>query len=89
MAAISWCEEFDDDDNSIWTGASPFTTDSDPDAAPDLYWRLKQRLVGNRIEWYAAHDAELGGETGDTWDTVEAAKAAMQEAHDRIIVTEW
>lgn len=48
------------------------------------YWRLKQRLVGNRIEWYACHDGELGGETGDVWNTIDEAKAATQEAHDHI-----
>lgn len=84
MSAIRWNEEFDDDDNSVWTGASPYTTDSDPGAAPDVYWRLKQRLRNNAVEWYSAHDAELGGETGESWSTLDGAKAACQEAHDNI-----
>lgn len=88
MSAIRWEEEFDDDDNSVWAGASPYCADSDPDAAPDIYWRLKQRLRNNAVEWYAAHDAELGGETGDSWSTLDDAKAACQEAHDNIIATE-
>lgn len=88
MSAINWNEEFDDNDNSIWVGASPYCADSDPAAAPDIYWRLKQRLSNNRIEWYAAHDSELGGETGDFWLSLDEAKKACQESHDHIIVTE-
>ena len=88
MAAITWDEDFDDNDNSIWVGASPYTTDSDPEAVPDVYWRLKQRLVSNRIEWYADNDAELGGKTGETWQTIEEAKSACQSAHNHILVTE-
>ena len=88
MAAIRWDEDFDDNDNSIWVGASPFTADSDPEAVPDIYWRLRQRLANNRIEWYADHDAELGGETGEWWESLEEASAACQTAHDNIIATE-
>lgn len=88
MAAIEWTEDWDDNDNSIWEAQSPYTTESGPDAVPDIYWRLKQRLTGGKIEWYACHDAELGGETGDVWDTIEEAKAETQKAHDHILVSE-
>jgi hypothetical protein len=88
MSMIRWEEEFDDNDNSIWVGASPYVSESDPDAAPDIYWRLKQRLTGNQIEWFASHDSELGGETGDSWSTLSEAKAACQSGHDFIIATE-
>lgn len=86
MAAINWTEDFDRDDNSIWEGLSPYTTDSDPEAVPDIYWRLKQRVAENRIEWYADHDSELGGKTGDSWLTLDEAKAACQAGHDNILV---
>lgn len=81
---IAWHDELDDDDNTYWEGMSPFCTDTDPDAAPDVKWRLRQALTDNRIWWYACHDAELGGKTGDTWLTIEEAKAACQEGHDNI-----
>ncbi len=88
MSEINWEEEFGDEGNSIWFGASPFTTDSDPLACPDVYWRLKQRLRENEIEWYAAHDSELGGETGGAWLSLEEAKSECQRYHDYIIATE-
>lgn len=85
MSLIAWEEDFDDDDNSVWYGQSPYTRESDPGAVPDVYWRLKQRLCDNHVEWYACHDPELGGETGHAWLTIEAAKDATQEAHDAIL----
>ena len=86
MAAIDWYEELDADGNSVWVGASPFS--SDVDSGPKIYWRLRQRLSNNRIEWFASHDSELGGDTGDFWLTLEEAKSACQEGHDNIIAME-
>jgi len=88
MSDIYWQEDLDDDDNTVWTGLSPYSTSGDPDAGPDVYWRLSQRLRDNKIEWYANHDSELGGETGDVWLTADDAKAACQKCHDHIISTE-
>ncbi len=81
---VRWDEDYDNNDNSYWIAPSPFHDDGVP-----FEWRLKQRLVGNKIEWYAAHDSELGGDcNGITWPTIEAAKAAVQDAHNDIIRTE-
>ena len=80
---IAWHEDWDDDDNSIWEGASPYHDDGSP-----IYWRLKQRLVENKIEWYAAHDAELGPEDVPPFDSLEHAKSECQKAHDHIIQCE-
>ena|SRR3990167_3264126 len=79
--ALDWQETFDDDDNSIWEADSPWTDDG---ASAGFMFRLKQRLVGNRIEWYDASDAEctLGGET---FLTLEEAKAACEAAAETII----
>lgn len=89
MSAINWQETWDDDDNSIWEGLSPFTTDSDPEAGPNVYWRLKQEVFGNKIQWYQAHDAELGGvDHHQTWATLDEAKSDCQKAHDNILLTE-
>lgn len=82
---ILWDEFFDDDDNVFVEGMSVYTTDQDPDAAPDLSWRIRQRLRRGKIEWYACHDSELGGETGETWETLGDAKAAIQKQHNEII----
>lgn len=76
--AINWTEEFDDDDNSVWVGASPYVDDD-----RSINWRLRQKLMGNRIEWHADHDAEL--EAPDWWLTLDDAKSAVQEMHDTIL----
>ncbi len=81
---VQWEEIFDDNDNSEWEAPSPYQDDG-----VHFNWRLKQRLYGNRIEWYAAHDSELGGDcNGITWQSIDEAKTAVQEAHDNIIQTE-
>lgn len=79
---LRWDEDFDSDDNSIWTAASPLGDDGIP-----FFWRIIPALIGNRIVWVADHDAELGGE-GNQWDSLTEAKAAVQRLHDGIIETE-
>lgn len=81
---IHWYEDLDDYDNSIWRGSSPFCVDGDP-----FMWRLKQLLCGNKIVWYADHDAELvDGAADQTWATIEEAKASCQHKHNEIIESE-
>ncbi len=81
---VQWEEILDDNDNSEWHAPSPFHWDE-----VHFKWRLRQRLSNNRIEWYAAHDSELGGDCdGITWLSIEEAKADVQGAHDHIIQTE-
>lgn len=86
MSAINWQETWDERDNSIWEGLSPYSTDGDPSAGPNLHWRLKQLLCDNKVIWVAAHDSELGGD--ENWPTLEEAKAACQKAHDHILVSD-
>ena len=77
----AWREEFDDDDNSIWEAPSPYHDDGDP-----ICWRLRQRLFGNKIEWYEDHDAELMDcDSPETWASIEEAKAAIIIEHSSII----
>ena len=71
-SAPAWVETWDDDDNSIWESPSPYYEDGSP-----FYWRLMQRLVDNRIEWYDASDAELRGDTHKTWTSLTEAKAMI------------
>lgn len=85
---INWIEDFDDNDNTYWFGQSPYGTDPETGDGIDLFWRIKQRLVSDKIEWYSCHDSELGGEDGSTWSTPEEAKAEIQQSHDRIILQE-
>ena len=78
---IEWREETDDYDNTMWTADSPYL-----DEGTYFKWCLRQRYRNNRIFWIADHDHELGGDWDDVeWDTLEEAKASVQEAHDRIL----
>lgn len=86
MTAINWAEYFDDNDNVYYEGASPFTTE--PDGAPDIYFRIRQRLRSGVVEWYADHDAELGGETGETWPSFYMAQEACEKVYSQIVATE-
>jgi hypothetical protein len=80
-----WTETFDDDDNSIWEATSPYHYDGSP-----FYWRLKQRLCNNNIEWYEAHDLELMSTDGEirTWETGIEAMDAISQDHRDIICSE-
>lgn len=85
---LHWSEEFDDNDNSIWEAASPFGDGSDGEQLDPFYFRLKQRLVANRIEWYDASDADIMSKDDEadprTWATLEEAKAAFQQDDNEI-----
>lgn len=83
MKKITWDKEYDDDDNTIWVAASPYT---DEDGAPEFFWRLKQRLRDDKIEWYEAHDAELLNipEWGEIWTDLDKAKCYIETEHDKI-----
>lgn len=76
---LDWTEDYDNDDNSIYEADSPYHDDG-----ISFKFRIKQRLVNNRIEFYDASDAEcsLGGES---WPTLKKAKAAMEKAYDTIL----
>lgn len=75
---VRWDQDSDDNGNDVWIASSPYEE--------GFMWRLKQRLVDNKIEWYEAHDAELIGSDGPlSWSTLEEAQAAIDEAHANII----
>lgn len=77
---IQWTELLDDDDNTCLEAPSPYTNDGDP-----IMWRLRQRLINNKKQWYECHDSELMDILPDFWRTLKKAKKAIQEAHDGII----
>jgi hypothetical protein len=80
---IRWHETTDNNDNTVWEGQSPYVPDEDGAA---FEWRLRQRVVADKIEWYESHDAELMGDHApESWPTIEEAKAAIQKAHEGII----
>jgi len=82
LFALSWHEEYDNDDNSIYEAASPYHDDGSP-----FYFRIRQRLRDNKHEFYEASDAEVMMDEEDprTWPTLEEAKAAMQTDADDIV----
>jgi len=80
MAQLNWREHFDENDNSIWEADGPYSD--------GFQWRLKQAIHENRIVWYEAHDAELIGDYPETWPTLEAAKRAIELAHDNVMTDE-
>ena len=50
----NWTEHYDDNDNCYWEAPSPFADQSeDP-----FYFRIRQRLCDNRIEYFDASDAD-------------------------------
>lgn len=78
---LAWYKKYDDDDNEMWTADSPYSNDED-----SIMWRLKQRLQGGKVVWYADHDSELGDDwEGITWLTLEAAKKAVLASHMAIL----
>jgi hypothetical protein len=79
MAAILWCEELDESDNTFYEGPSPYHNKTTP-----ILWRLRKRLWANKIEWYADHDGELGGRTGE-WDSLNDAQVATQDDHNTVL----
>ena len=85
LFALSWHEDYDDDDNSMYEAASPYHNDGSP-----FYFRIRQRLRDNKHEFYEASDAEVMMDEEDprTWATLNEAKAAIQaDAND--IVREY
>ena len=76
---IAWSNVLDDNDNTVWEGPSPYHDEGSP-----FLWRLRQKLEGDGVVWYADHDAELGGE-GEEWRTLNEAKVTCQASHDSIL----
>lgn len=84
--SLRWTEDTDDDGNSFWEAPSPFGDGADGDILDPFYFRLKQHLVENSIQWYEASDAEAMRDEGNPrgWATLEEAKAAIQKDDDEI-----
>ncbi len=84
-SAPVWSETWDYEDNSMWEANSPYHDDGDA-----MVWRLKQRLVKNKIEWYEEHDADLMADPQNarTWKTLKAAKSAIAKDYAEIIEVE-
>ena len=82
----SWSETWDDEDNSVWEAAGPYT---DEGGSSEFQWRLRQRLRDNKVEWVEDSDAELMMDEEDprTWTSIGEAKAAMAQDHSDILAT--
>lgn len=83
---LHWTQDTDDDGNNFYEAASPYGDGPEGDVLDPFYFRLKQRLVNNAIEWYEASDPECMADEGDprTWPTLEEAMAAMQKDDEEI-----
>jgi len=73
----NWIEDADSDENTIWLLQSPYDE--------GFIFRLKQRLVANTIEWYEAHDPELMDCYPGSWESIEYAKIAVEQAYRNIV----
>lgn len=79
---LEWISEEDDDYNTIWEAASPYT---DGDGGSPFMFRLAQMVRNNCIWWVSRSDEECGGDLDGPWQSIEDAKKACQEATDTII----
>lgn len=81
---LYWSQTWDDDDNSIWEAAGPY---SDECGGCLAYWRLVHKFVKDEPVWVACHDADLEGmEDGDgEWKNLEAAKSDILKLHNEIL----
>ena len=80
---LEWDEEFDDEDNTIWTTPSPYT---DECGSPEFYFKIKQRLCSDAIEYYNASDFELMTRNNDlTWDNLEDAQEFFVDEYNSIL----
>lgn len=75
VMVLEWREDTDELDNTFWEAASFWTNDGDP-----FYYRIRQRLEGDRVVFYDDSTSEI--KTNYCWETVDAAKCAMQRADD-------
>ena len=77
MNKYNWIEDTDSDDNTIWLLKSPYEE--------GFKFRLKQRLRGDCIEWFEAHDAELMDGYASSWLSIGDAKMAIEQAYRNIL----
>lgn len=77
---VKWEKLTDDDNNTFLEADSPYH-----DSGISFRWRLRKKLANDRIEWYADHDAELGGNDCGWWLDLADAKADIQRCHDGIM----
>lgn len=80
LNGLDWVHEWDENDNSVWSAASCYTSD-DEGSAP-FFYRLRQELRGNKHVWVEAHDAELLQADGAReWHYLHEAKSVLNREH--------
>lgn len=77
---LDWLEFTDEDGNTCWRARSIYHHEGRP-----LFWRLRQRLMENQVEWYEAHDPELSQHEPRAFVSLIHAKQAIQEFQDCLI----
>jgi len=78
---IEWETHVDETDNDFWEAPSPYHDEGTP-----IYWRIKQRLWNNSIEFYLCHDSEL--DECESFDSLKDAKNHVQKGHESIVKEE-
>ena len=76
----NWHKDIDNFDNDMWLLYSPYHDEGTP-----FEFRLYQRYVDNRVEWYCNHDAELG-DNEDFWFDLKTAKEAIEKCYDQCLI---
>lgn len=72
---LVWFTDCDEDGNTIWEAASPYNDEGTP-----FYYRIRQRLYNDKIEYYEDSDDILVNDDSDgAWDSLDEAKDQMQK----------
>jgi len=84
MNKIDWEKDYDKNNNTFWFGGSPYNGGDSDDA---FYWKIKQKLRGDKIVWVLRSDDELmlDGDWESEYDNLESAKSYCQIQRDQII----
>lgn len=80
MPGYMWTEAFDEHENSVWELLAPYED-------VQAYFRIRQRLRGNRVEYYDDSNTECTGDDEEWWYSLEHAKVSLEGAYDNILHT--
>lgn len=80
MPGYAWTENTDEHNNTVWELLAPYED-------VEAYFRIRQRLSGNKIEYYDDSTPEYFDNGGEWWLDIEHAKASLEECYDRILHT--
>lgn len=77
----NWIKSEDEYGNFVGLLRAPYTDET-------FYFRIKQTIGWTSLIWYSDSDPELGGDmNGETWNTFQEAKEAIQKCYDTCLET--